>query len=71
MDNYNNEEVVAIITKKYEWYNWLPQNRYYSHDYGEQPIFLILTQDEYELAKDDTVVLNGMEVYSDDFFKVF
>ena len=71
LNKKNNEEGVAIITKKYEWDNWLTPNRYYSHDYGEQPIFLILTQDEYELAKDDTVVLNGMEVYSDDFYKVF
>lgn len=71
LDKENNEEGIAVITQKYEYDNWLTPKRYYSNDYGNKPIFLILSQAEYEIAKDNATLSVGKEVYSDQYYKVF
>lgn len=67
----DNDEGIAVIAKEYGYYSWLTCKGYYTHDYGNKPIFLILSQDEFEAAAENAAVLAGQEVYSDDFYRVF
>ena len=71
IDKEYDEAGVPIITKEYGYDNWLTPKRYYSNDYGNKPIFLILSQAEYENAKDNATLSVGKEVYSDQYYKVF
>lgn len=71
LDKHLDEEGVTVITKEYGWDNWLTPDRYYTYDYGDKPIFLVLTQDEYGVAREDAVVQAGAEVYCDEFYRVF
>lgn len=71
LDTHDNEDGVAVVPKEYGYYNWLTPKRYYSNDYGNKPIFLILSQAEYENAKDNATLSVGKEVYSDQYYKVF
>ena len=71
IDKSNNEKGVAVITREYEYDNWLTPERYYSNDYENKPIFLILSQAEYEAARDNATLMVGKEVYSDQYYKVF
>ena len=71
IDSKTNEDDIAVLADKYGYYNWLTPKRYYSNDYENKPIFLILSQAEYEIAKDNATLSVGKEVYSDQYYKVF
>ena len=67
----NNADGIAVITDTYEYDGWLTPKRFYNDDYDNKPIFLILSQAEYEVAEDSPSLKKGEEVYSDDYYKVF
>lgn len=71
LDKEYNDEGTSVIPKEYGYDNWLTPKRYYSNDYGNKPIFLILSQAEYEASKDNATLQVGQEVYSDEYYKVF
>lgn len=60
-----------IPTEKYDYDKWLTLRRYYENNNDCGNIFLLLSTNEYNHAKDYAVIRNGKEVYRDDFFVIF
>lgn len=69
IEEYHNDDAL-VITQEYKWDAFLTPDWYYTEDHNG-PVFLLLTQAEYEFAKEHNVVERGIEVYSDDFYRVF
>lgn len=62
------DSVTAEVAEHYGYRKWLTPKRYYSKNYNNQPIFLLLQNDEYELVKGQKAILNGKNVYSDEYY---
>ncbi len=61
----------VIITPKFDFTKWLAPKDWYTSDYGNKPIFLLVEQVEYENSKDYKVYTNGKLVYEDEFYKIY
>ena len=66
-----NKENKNLITEKYDFTKWLTPKDWYTDDYNNKPIFLLVQQSEYALSKDYEVYKNGTLVYEDKFFKIY
>ena len=45
--------------------------RYYSSDYDDEHIFLLVSQEQYLNNENKTIIKNGTKVYSDEYYIVF
>lgn len=61
----------TIVTPKYEFTKWLAPKDWYESDYQNKPIFLLVSQVEFENSKDYNVYKNGSLVYEDKYFKIY
>ena len=61
----------VIITPKYDFTKWLSPKDWYTSDYDNKPIFLLVEQSEYNLTNDYEVYKNGTLVYEDEFYKIY
>jgi len=51
---------------------WLSPDFYWEENYkSDVPVFLLVTQEEYERSPEHNIFKSGREVYSDDFYRVF
>ena len=66
-----NKENKNLITEKYDFTKWLTPKDWYTDDFNNKPIFLLVQQSEYALSKDYEVYKNGTLVYEDKFFKIY
>ena len=66
-----NKENKNLITEKYDFTKWLTPKDWYTDDFNNKPIFLLVQQSEYDLSKDYEVYKNGTLVYEDKFFKIY
>lgn len=60
-----------IPTNKYEYDKWLTPKRFYENNNNRGHIFLLLSTNEYNHAKDYNIVKNGKKVFQDDYFIIF
>ena len=68
-DTINNND---YIPKTFHCHLWLTPDRFYHDDYkSDVPVFLLVTQEEYERSPEHNIFKSGREVYSDDFYRVF
>lgn len=61
----------VIITPKYDFTKWLSPKDWYTSDYDNKPIFLLVEQSEYNLTNDYELYKNGKLVYEDEFYKIY
>lgn len=61
----------VIITPKYDFTKWLSPKDWYTNDYDNKPIFLLVEQSEYNLTNDYELYKNGKLVYEDEFYKIY
>ena len=61
----------VIITPKYDFTKWLSPKDWYTSDYDNKPIFLLVEQGEYNLTNDYELYKNGKLVYEDEFYKIY
>ncbi|MGP1458854.1 MAG: hypothetical protein ACTTKL_06045 [Treponema sp.] len=63
---------IDYIPQTFHCHLWLTPDRFYHDDYkADVPVFLLVTQEEYDKTPEHNIFRNGREVYSDDFYRVF
>lgn len=67
-------QYVTTSIKPDRWISdrWLTPNRFYQDHVGDgKKVFFLVTQKEFNAAPNANVFINGRQVYSDDFYRVF
>ncbi len=60
-----------FFTDEYKYDKWLTPERYYSSDYDDEHIFLLVSQEQYFNNENKIIIKNGTKVYSDEYYIVF
>ncbi len=59
------------FTDEYKYDKWLTPERYYSSNYDDEHIFLLVSQEQYLDNENKSIIKNGTKVYSDEYYIVF
>lgn len=56
---------------KFSYSKWLTPKWYYESNWNNEPVFFLVTQDQFDENKEMPIFSNGTEIFSNEFYRIF